>query len=94
MMKKKKLTEEEKEAKRKERYNTSITTTLVTGITTASTQFDFGLNKADKQRIHEKYAISAMMSALSDEQLASLSEEYGIMSKTEKCSQDTKRRIL
>ena len=95
MSKKKELTEEEKKAKRNERRNSCFKSALFSFATTASTIFESGQNaRTIEKNRREYYGAKALFRNLTDEELASYCEAYGIMSDTTDNHQDTNTKAL
>ena len=95
MSKKKELTEEEKKAKRNERRNSCFKSALFSFATTASTIFQYGQNaRTIEENSREYYGAKALFRNLTDEELASYCEAYGIMSDTTDNHQDTNTKAL
>ena len=95
MSKKKELTEEEKVAKRKERRNSFFKSVLFSFVTSVSTNFASRQNERTiEENRREYYGAKALFRNLTDEELASYCEAYGIMSDTTDNCQDTKSKTL
>ena len=95
MSKKKELTEEEKVAKRKERRNSFVKSVLFSFVTSVSTNYASRRNERTmEENRREYYGAKALFRNLTDEELASYCEAYGIMSDTTDNCQDTKSKTL
>ena len=95
MSKKKELPKEEKIAKRNERRNSCFKSALFSFATTASTIFQYGQNaRTIEENSREYYGAKALFRNLTNEELASYCEAYGIMSDTTDNCQDTKSKTL
>ena len=95
MSKKKELTQEEKVTKRKEKRNSFFKSALFSFTTSASTVFELGLNERTiEENRREYYGAKALFDNLTDEELASYCEAYGIMSDTTDNRQDTNTKTL
>lgn len=95
MSEKKELTKEEKIAKRNERRNSFFKSVLFSFATFASTIFDLGQNdRTIEENRREYYGAKALFRNLTDEELASYCEAYGIMSDTTDNRQDTNTKAL
>ncbi len=95
MSEKKELTKEEKIAKRDERRNSFFKSALFSFATFASTIFDLGQNdRTIEENRREYYGAKALFRNLTDEELASYCEAYGIMSDTTDNRQDTNTKAL
>lgn len=95
MSKKKELTKEEKIAKRNERRNSLFKSALFSFATSASTIFEFGRNaRTIEENRQEYYGAKALFRNLTDEELASYCEAYGIISDTTDNRQDTNAKAL
>ena len=95
MSKKKELTPEEKVTKRNERIDSFFKSGLFSFATTASTIFQYGQNaRTIEENRQEYYGAKALFRNLTDEELASYCEAYGIMSDTTDNRQDTNTKAL
>lgn len=95
MSKKKELTPEEKVTKRNERIDSFYKSALFSFATFASTIFEFGQNaRTIEENSREYYGAKALFRNLTDEELASYCEAYGIMSDTTDNRQDTNTKAL
>ena len=95
MSKKKELTPEEKVTKRNERIDSFYKSALFSFATTASTIFQYGQNaRTIEENRQEYYGAKALFRNLTDEELASYCEAYGIMSDTTDNRQDTNTKAL
>ena len=95
MSEKKELTKEEKIAKRNERRNSFFKSALFSFATFASTIFELGQNdRTIEENRREYYGAKALFRNLTDEELASYCEAYGIMSDTTDNHQDTNTKAL
>lgn len=95
MSKKRKLTEEEKAAMRKDRNKSIITSTLITGVTTASTFFGDTLNKREMEENRRKYyETRALFENLPEDVLANYCQAFGIICDTTDTNQDDNTKTL